>query len=126
MKILMIALMMMLLNMTVVSAEGVYTGPGFGPAPTEGVYVGPGPTPPTTPTANEVCLGTFGCMPVHFQQSGLFTIAEVQLPNGYVVAGISGACMPGWDCPAITEDATRDLMARLDDLHRILRFTGAQ
>jgi hypothetical protein len=119
MKYLMMALMMIF--MTTVSAEGVYVGPGFGPAPTptEGVYTGPTPTP-----ANEVCLGTFGCMPVHFRQTGLFTIAEVQLPNGYVVAGISGACMPGWDCPAITEDASRDLMARLDDLHRLSRFLG--
>lgn len=97
-------------------------------------WAGPGPTPPTpcfgpagctpAPAPRQLCMGTFGCLPIRYTASGLFTVAEVTLPNGYIVSGISGACMPGWDCPAIRDDADRDLAARLDDLHRLLRFVG--
>lgn len=97
------------------------------------VWTGPGPTPPPevpvpTPVEPEkervVCMGDFGCMPVAYTTANLFTVAIVRLPNGYPVAGISGACLPGWDCPAIRDDADRDLAAKLDDLHRFKRFLG--
>lgn len=97
------------------------------------VWTGPGPTPPPElpipvpvdpPVERIVCLGSYGCRPVAYTTAGLFTVATVKLPNGYPVAGISGACLPGWDCPGIKDDADRDLLARLDDLHRFQRFLG--
>ncbi|WP_034430905.1 hypothetical protein [Candidatus Contendibacter odensensis] len=100
------------------------------------VWAGPGPEPcfspactpdaPVVPPVTErtVCLGDFGCLPVGYSTAGLFTIAVVKIPNGYPVAGISGACLPGWDCPGIRDDADRDLLARLQGLHRFKRFLG--
>lgn len=102
-------------------------------------WAGPGPTPPApcfgpagctpTPPADpeperQICMGSFGCMPVSYSQSGLFTVATVTLPNGYIVSGISGACMPGWECLGIRYDADRHLLAKLGELHRLLRYVG--
>ena len=104
----------------------------FGPAG-DSPWAGPGPTPPADvpipapadpPKSRTVCLGSYGCLPVGYATAGLFTVAIVTLPNGYPVAGISGACLPGWDCPGIRDDADRELVARLDDIHRFQRFLG--
>jgi hypothetical protein len=86
---------------------------------------GPGGCQPVPPD-RLLCLGSFGCMPVTYEVAGRFTVATVTLPNGYPVAGISGACLPDWACPAIRDDADRDLAARLDDLHRLGRYLEQQ
>jgi hypothetical protein len=97
-----------------IPALAAAAGPCFGPVCVD--------APVANPPDRVLCLGDFGCMPVVYETAGLFTVATVVLPNGYPVAGISGACLPGWDCPAIRDDADRDLAARLDDLHRLGRY----
>lgn len=101
--------------------------PCFGPGACQPeTWAGPSPTPPTPPTppARQICMGSFGCMPVQYETAGIFTTATVTLPNGYIVSGISGACFPGWDCPAVRDDADRDLTQRLGQLHRFQRYLG--
>ncbi len=104
-------------SIPIIATAQVYSGPcPGGCTPAEPVEQ---PAP-----ARKVCYGSYGCMVASYTQSGLFTVATVTLPNGYPVAGISGACLPGWDCPGIRDDADRDLVARLDDLQRFQRFLG--